>query len=172
MSTRATPTLDDDRAALYKSAAVASHTHDWHAWTREFGRRIRRARALLGLSQEQLARAAGVSQGAVSRLETGRQLGTPMLVAVKVHTVLARGLRALAPDDLGPDLQALAAADSAGPFADVPFMPKLDVRDRGVEQLVRIYHGVPARQREKLLGFFRATAEALSHDTEGNGRDD
>ena len=39
------------------------------------GRRQRRVREFLGLSQEQLARLAGVSQRALSRLETAKRPG-------------------------------------------------------------------------------------------------
>ena len=46
----------------------------WKEWMRAFGRQERRIREFLGLSQEQIARLAGVSQGAVSRLEAGRGL--------------------------------------------------------------------------------------------------
>jgi len=52
------------------------------AWAR---RQLRRVREFLGLSQDQVARLAGVSQGAVSRLEAGRGLATPMVVVLKVH---------------------------------------------------------------------------------------
>ena len=61
---------------------------DWSNWMRDLGREVRRQREFLGLSQERLARAAGVSQGAVSRLEAGRGLATPLLVAVKIRLVL------------------------------------------------------------------------------------
>src|SRR6476646_4506232 len=70
-------------------------TIDWRAWMLAFGRQERRVREFLGFSQEQLARLAGVSQGAVSRLEAGRGLATPMLVVLKVHAVLARALARL-----------------------------------------------------------------------------
>lgn len=43
---------------------------EWKLWMRELGAAIRRGRELLGLSQHQLATMAGISQGAVSRLES------------------------------------------------------------------------------------------------------
>src|SRR5690348_8880078 len=70
---------------------------DWPAWMRDLGRQLRRVREFLGLSQDQVARLAGVSQGAVSRLEAGRGLATPMLIVLKVHLVLARALGQLDP---------------------------------------------------------------------------
>src|SRR5690349_19978656 len=68
---------------------------DWSGWRHDLGRRIRVVSEFLGLSQDQIARMAGVSQGAVSRLEAGRGLATPMLVVLKVNVVLARALTQL-----------------------------------------------------------------------------
>ena len=59
---------------------------------RTLGEQERRIRCFLGLSQEELAHLAGVSQGSVSRLESGRGLATPMLVGAKVSAVLRRAL--------------------------------------------------------------------------------
>ncbi len=47
-----------------------------------FAAHARRVREFLGLSQVQLARLAGISQGGVSRFESGRGLSTPLLVVV------------------------------------------------------------------------------------------
>ena len=58
---------------------------DWATWIKSLGRQARRVREFLGLSQEQVARVAGVSQGAVSRFEGGRGLATPLLVVMKVN---------------------------------------------------------------------------------------
>ena len=54
-------------------------------------------REFVDLSQDQLARVAGVSQGAISRLELAKGLATPLLVAVKVWTALAAALRTIDP---------------------------------------------------------------------------
>lgn len=58
------------------SGAVAGESRreepEWREWIRDLGRRQRQLREFLGFSQEQVARLAGVSQGAVSRFETGR----------------------------------------------------------------------------------------------------
>jgi transcriptional regulator with XRE-family HTH domain len=55
---------------------------------RELGQTIRKAREATGLSQSELASVAGVSQGAISRLETGRGLATPLLVVLKTAIAL------------------------------------------------------------------------------------
>ena len=58
---------------------------DCSDWMRDLGCEMRRLREFLGLSQERLAQAAGASQGAVSRLEAGRGLGTSLLTAVRMQ---------------------------------------------------------------------------------------
>ena len=68
---------------------------DWKRWMVGLGQNRRRLRELLGLSQEQLAKIAGVSQGAISRLEAGRGLATPLLVVVKINVALRHALRGL-----------------------------------------------------------------------------
>ena len=80
-------------------------TIDWAQWMRELGSRIRHVREFVGLSQEQLARLAGVSQGAVSRLEAGRGLATPLLVLMKINVPLVSALRRLDPSILNDELR-------------------------------------------------------------------
>src|SRR5262249_33460870 len=79
---------------------------EWGAWMRDLGRRQRGLREFLGLSQERLARLAGVSQGAVSRLEVGKGLATPLLVVLKVNAVLASEVGKLDPTLVGAALRA------------------------------------------------------------------
>ena len=62
---------------------------------RGMGRYTRRLREVVGLSQEQLARRAGVSQGAVSRLEAGRAVNTPLIVVMKINAAMRQALTAL-----------------------------------------------------------------------------
>jgi transcriptional regulator with XRE-family HTH domain len=137
--------------------------HDWREWMRGLGRQARRVREFLGLSQEQIARQAGVSQGAVSRLEGGRGLATPLLVVVKLNMAMRRALRAYDPELLSSEARDLLdktdlfVPDSeSSRFAEYPL-----AKDLGVEDLVRIYRGLPERQREKLLSVVRVTACAL-----------
>jgi len=137
---------------------------DWREWMRGLGRQARRIREFLGLSQEQIARAAGVSQGAVSRLEGGRGLATPLLVVVKLNVAMRRALRAYDPDVLSPEARAILERDDlhvpdsgASRFVEYPM-----AKDVGVEELVRLYRGLPERQRDKMLGVVRATATALA----------
>src|SRR5216117_1196470 len=95
-----------------------NETVDWREGMRDLGRQLRRVREFLGLSQDQVARLAGVSQGAVSRLEAGRGLATPMMVVLKVHRVLTRALRAFDPaliDDQMRESLALGGLVSSAP---------------------------------------------------------
>src|SRR2546422_5488972 len=70
---RISPRSGTDRAEnIMMNEAV-----DWREWMRGLGRPLRRVREFLGLSQDQVARLAGGSQGAVSRLEAGRRPPPP-----------------------------------------------------------------------------------------------
>jgi transcriptional regulator with XRE-family HTH domain len=150
-----------------------SANQDWREWMRGLGRQARRIREFLGLSQEQIARAAGVSQGAVSRLEGGRGLATPLLVVVKLNVAMRRALTSYDPEVLSPEARAILDRDDlhvpdsgASQFREYPM-----AKDVGIEELVRLYRGLPERQREKLLAVVRAAASALSPgDVESEAR--
>jgi transcriptional regulator with XRE-family HTH domain len=137
---------------------------DWRAWMLAFGRQERRVREFLGLSQEQLARQAGVSQGAVSRLEAGRGLATPMLVVLKINLAMRRALRDVDPALLNDDLRrVLQIEDRLSPrVGDVGVDALPITKDPGLEELIRIYRGLPDRQRQTFLSVIRAAAEALT----------
>jgi len=121
-------------------------------------------REFLGLSQDQLARLAGVSQGAVSRLEAGRGLATPMLVILKVNLVLRRALRDVDPALLNDDLRrVLQIEERLSPRVDDTGFDALPVtKDPLLEDLILLYRRLPERQRETFLSVVRAAAEALS----------
>jgi transcriptional regulator with XRE-family HTH domain len=138
---------------------------------RALGRQERRAREFLGLSQEQLARLAGVSQGAVSRLEAGRGLATPMLVVLKINLALRRAIRTLDPAILNDDLRRILDIEErlSPPAGDIGFNALPLTRDPNIEELVRLYRQVPERQRQALLAVARATARALVNATPAEG---
>jgi len=71
---------------------------DWHFLTRQLGVRARRLRCVLGVSQQKIATAARVSQGGVSRIESGQCHSTPLISYVKLFGTLVRGLEALGTD--------------------------------------------------------------------------
>jgi len=131
---------------------------DWRVWMRELGRRQRRLREFLGLSQEQVARLAGVSQGAVSRLETARGLATPMLIVVKINTVLLHELRRLDSTLLSPELREAVELQAAliAPSGGLGFKDVQLADDPGIEELVRLYRETPERHRPGVLSVLRA----------------
>jgi transcriptional regulator with XRE-family HTH domain len=154
----ARPANDDDRTASAKDQG------DWPTWMRALGRQERRVREFLGLSQQQLARAAGVSQGAVSRLEAGRGLATPMLVILKINLALRRAIRTLDPGILNDDLRRVLDIEDrlSPPAGDVGFEALPLTRDPDLEELVRLYRDLPERQRQAFFAVARATAGALA----------
>jgi transcriptional regulator with XRE-family HTH domain len=140
---------------------------DWPAWMRDLGRQLRRVREFLGLSQDQVARLAGVSQGAVSRLEAGRGLATPMLIVLKVHLVLSRALGQLDPaviDDQMRDSLGLGGLLSSTPTNGESELPI--TKDPELEELVQLYRALPERQRRTLVAVVRATAGSLARAVE------
>jgi transcriptional regulator with XRE-family HTH domain len=68
---------------------------DWEIRLHRLGREMQKLREALDLSQRDLARLSGVSQGAVSRFETGRGRATPVLVLLKIGAALTLSPRAL-----------------------------------------------------------------------------
>src|SRR5436190_15213343 len=139
-------------------------TIDWAKWMRELGARIRRVREFVGLSQEQLARLAGVSQGAVSRLEAGRGLATPLLVLMKINVPLLRALRGLDPSILNDELRRMLdeTRNVSPPVGDMGYEMLPLTRDPALEDLIRRYHELPERQRRTFLSVMSATASSLA----------
>jgi transcriptional regulator with XRE-family HTH domain len=137
---------------------------DWARWMRGLGRQGRRAREFLGLSQEELARLAGVSQGAVSRLEAGRGLATPMLVILKINLVLTRALRSVDPQLLDEDLRRVLEIEDrlSPPIGGLGYHAVPITKDPHVEELVLLYRQLPERQRDAFLSVVRAMAAALA----------
>lgn len=136
---------------------------DWATWIRGLGRHVRRLREFLGLSQEQIAKMAGVSQGAVSRLEGGRGLATPLLVVMKINAALRRAVQTIDPDLLSDDARRLLAKDpratpdmGQGSFETYPIL-----KEAALEEMIALYRELPDRHRQKLLAVVRATTSAL-----------
>src|SRR2546422_10518988 len=125
-------------------------TGDWPTRLRDLGRQFRRVREFLGLSQDQVARLACVSQGAVSRLEAGRGLATPMLIVLKVHLVLARALGQLDPAVL--DDQMRESLGLGGLLSSTPTHGEGELpipKDPELADLVQLYRAAPARPRAR-----------------------
>jgi transcriptional regulator with XRE-family HTH domain len=137
---------------------------EWKQWMRAFGRQERRIREFLGLSQEQIARLAGVSQGAVSRLEAGRGLATPLLVVLKINLAVSRALQTLDPALLTDDMRrALEFQSVISPkVGGMGFDMTQVTADPHVETLIRLYRSLPERQRQTFVSVVEATASALA----------
>ena len=146
---------------------------DWRAWMKDLGDRARRMRELLGLSQDQLARYAGVSQGAVSRLEGGRGLATPMLVILKINLAFRRALLDVDPALLNDDLRRALEIEQrlSPPVGGVGFNALPLTKDPVLEQIVLLYRSLPERQRDTFLSVVRAAAEALAGTTPKRGQE-
>ena len=126
---------------------------------------MRRIREALGASQEQVARLAGVSQGAVSRLEGGRALLTPLIVVLKITLALKRAVEEKDAASMSPERNILRATheriqpnlDEKGEFRSFPVLA-----DPQLEELVRLFHAMPSRQKTLLVDVLSAVAAALS----------
>ncbi len=129
------------------------------------GTHVRTMRTFLHLTQEQLAKDAGVSQGAVSRLESGTGLATPYLVVLRVQHVLCAKLRAMDQDiALGDELTALLSHPSMLPDQDAPAsVPARPITaDPLLAPYLATFHRVSPRAREHLLTVVNAVAEVIS----------
>jgi DNA-binding XRE family transcriptional regulator len=146
-------------AASEASAPTAKSQPEWREWMRDLGRQIRRGRELLGFSQEQLARLAGVSQGAVSRLETARGLATPTLVVLRVSRVLAGELGKVDPAVMDPDLRNMRSI--LQPSDAVVAEAGTVGADPHLEELMEIYRRMAPAQRPAMLAILRAAVSAL-----------
>ena len=143
----------------------------WRQWITEFGAHVRRVREFLGLSQEQVARAAGVSQGAVSRFEGGRGLSTPFVGIMKINLALAHALKQLEPDLLTDEvrrfmkhLEILKLPDDSGtPVGPVgPNFRKIQLSPNPeLLQVIDLYYDLPESKREAFIAVMTATISAL-----------
>ena len=138
----------------------------WRDWMIALGARVRHLRELVGLSQEQLAKQVGVSQGAISRLEMGRGMNTPLLLALRVYAGLTTALREVDPLLLTADARALIAQFEALQLPgeeDTSTQPAayslLVVPE--FEQVVRLCSRVPAVRRVAFVKVVQALAAAL-----------
>jgi transcriptional regulator with XRE-family HTH domain len=143
------------------------HRQAWRRWLHELGARVRDLRELLGLSQEQVARIAKVSQGAVSRFERGDALSTPWIVAVKIRVALAARIQQLAPDVLTDEARRFLAQTA---LYGLPGEAGLPPRIAGAEVLpapeltaiVRAYRRVPEAAREQFVAIMAAVGTTLA----------
>ena len=139
---------------------------EWRRWIHGLGRQLRRMREVSGLSQDQLARLAGVSQGAVSRLETARGMATPLVVVMKISLAVTRELRATDPALLDDDVRhAIDMQDALlRPLATTGAHALRIPGDPDLQKLVEMYHALAPRQRVLLVAVLRSVAAALGSE--------
>jgi len=136
---------------------------------RGLGALAREMRELLGLSQEQLARIARVSQGAVSRFERGDALSTPWIIAIKIRVALAARLRQLEPDVLTDDARRFLAQTALYGLPDDPSLPpRLDIiallPAPELTKMARAYAKLPESARGKFVTIMFGVAKALADE--------
>jgi transcriptional regulator with XRE-family HTH domain len=144
-------------------------TAAWRSWLKSVGALAREMRELLGLSQDQLAKLAHVSQGAVSRFEKGNALSTPWVVAVKLRVALAARLRQLDPELLTADARRFLSEtalyglpdDPALPphFANIALLPAPELT-----QVLLAYNQLPQECRAAFMSVMSAVVEALAQE--------
>src|SRR5262249_43498193 len=140
------------------------------------GRYTRRLREFVGLSQEQLARLAGVSQGAVSRLEMGRAVNTPLIVVMKINAAMRDALAQVDPKLLSRDARRLMQVQArAVPVPETECARQRVAVEPQLTEMVRLFRRVPPKNRDKLLTLVRAAAtmlasDAADHSTRRGGR--
>lgn len=109
---------------------------------------------------------AGVSQGAISRLESGRGLATPLLVVVKIGGALQQALATVDQSMLSPEARRMIEEGfrltPPGPSESPQDSPLTS--DPALEEYVQLFHRVPDRRRGTFLAVVRATAKAVRMD--------
>jgi len=151
---------------LGKDLTLPSQKPDWPKFIRDAGQRIRKAREFLGLSQDQLARLADVSQGAVSRVEAGRGMATPLLTFVKLNRVMAHALRKLPAELLTDQARTMleTAEHMVPPMQEDEQPPTPILSDPALDRLISMYRTLPERERRGFLSVLDATAASLSRE--------
>jgi transcriptional regulator with XRE-family HTH domain len=134
---------------------------EWRHWVKDLGFRVRRLRELVGLTQLQLARAAGVSQGGVSRFEAGRGLATPLLVAVKLSAALAGTLRTLDRDLLSAEARDYLDRTDYIAVPKFKGVPATIFSDARVEETMRTLARMTPERREVAATVMLAAVRAV-----------
>jgi transcriptional regulator with XRE-family HTH domain len=141
---------------------------EWEAWMRGMGRYTRRLRELAGLSQEQLARRASVSQGAISRLEAGRAVNTPLIVVMRINAAMRGALAGLGEGILSEEARRVMEVPARGiPSSEPSFECAPIAAHPLLAELVQIFWRVPIRERDNLLRIVRVVAGVLTPEEDG-----
>jgi len=118
------------------------------------GRGVRSLRQQLGWSQEYLATRAVVSQGTVSRVESGNVHDMPFKSVMLICRTLAAGARGL-------DVPVSAVTQALLEFCTLaaPGFSVVEPLDPGLTKLVEVYHRLPRAARPLLTQFLEVMAD-------------
>lgn len=128
---------------------------EWRVTMQRLSRSLAELRKALGWSQQTLADRAVVSQGAISRLESGTVVNVPLHTAVVVTQALMQGSQQLYLP-FAPPIQALQG-----------FLATFDGHlvqplDPTFLAMLKVYHSLTATQQVALVTFLEATAGLLA----------
>jgi transcriptional regulator with XRE-family HTH domain len=123
------------------------------------GETVCRARKLAGLSQVALADRAGISQGAVSRLENGQGTDTPLRSVMGVLGALADSLRSLPPEAVPDDVLWLIGVPHLAPWAPPDTPPTAG--DPQLKALIERHRAMSPIERDLFVRAALALADAM-----------
>jgi transcriptional regulator with XRE-family HTH domain len=133
---------------------------EWQQIVTTLGTTVREVRKLLHWTQQELAAHAVVSQGAISRLETGHCAAIPFHSVVVVLRTLATGAERLQIPLSPTAAQLLAFAPSLnGGFRAIAPL------DADLAYIAQTLQRIPRPARPHFLAIVRAAAAALGDDT-------
>jgi transcriptional regulator with XRE-family HTH domain len=141
ISTR--PPRRSRRGAPRYAAADAGR---WAELVKLVGWHVYSLRDLLHVSQEELARLAGVSQGGISRMESGRCLDMPLVSYAKVAAAFCRELGPLR-DRLTPDVRAVLHFTERVLAVEGLRSPLALFEDPTLQHLIGVYEQLPGPDR-------------------------
>ncbi len=139
---------------------------EWEAWLSAFGSAVRRVRLFLGLTQQQLAQLAGVSQGSISRVERLAAAATPLLTVVRVQAALRSALAGVDPTLLSPDLRRFIEEQPDALTVSRPATGGAVVQDAVLDTVMQIVRRIPPAQRPAFLQIVEAAAAAILRPAE------
>jgi len=127
---------------------------EWAAICQTFGTGVRDLRHQLGWSQQLLAERSVLSQGTISRIESGNVHDLPFKSVVLACRTLAAGARTLGVPVSAATQALLVFCDFAAANFSV-----VEPLDPGLTRLVTIYHRLPRAARPLLMEFLEVMAD-------------
>ena len=146
---------------------TASDAARWREVTKLLAWHVHNLRDLLQLSQDQLARCAGVSQGAISRMEAGRCTDTPLVTYARVAAAFCRELAPLR-DQVTPDVRAVLDAVD-GLLTTGSQRRALNLfADPTLRELIRVYARLPDADRASYAALVETLGQWMLTRIEGD----